>query len=354
MTPDLPQLLDRAGHQLRLAQIFEPLADSTLSSSLAAAAAFVCMYVGAIGTARKLRPSTVLWMCDTAATWRFATDRDQWYHASLRNRKHVYDLLANRGVVHRAWYADNSRETLRDEIFRSWAAYGALLRDESLATTSSRPQWSLAPAFAALFEPGLDGKDLTRAIEGWQKQRLGPVALARTQIARDRARRNDAVSMTLPNGDQRNLAAGDSSLILRGVVEQWAPRYLREPAVLFVSESREHLHLLDVTSLRAFGIAVRADRLLPDALILDAGDPPAFWFVEVVASDGPITESRKGELLGWARDQGIDTASCRFLTAFLSRAHAAFRKRVATLAWGSSVWFLDEPAQMMELVSDGR
>jgi hypothetical protein len=36
-----------------------------------------------------------------------------------------------------------------------------------------------------------------------------------------------------------------------------------------------------------------------------------------VASDGPINEKRKRELIEWAASRGIPEHHCRFLTAFI-------------------------------------
>jgi hypothetical protein len=75
----------------------------------------------------------------------------------------------------------------------------------------------------------------------------------------------------------------------------------------------------------------------------------AFWFVEAVATGGEITEQRRTDLLRWATERDIPAHACRFLNAFLSRMEPIFRSRVANLAWGSLVWFLDEPDHIARL-----
>lgn len=112
--------------------------------------------------------------------------------------------------------------------------------------------------------------------------------------------------------------------------------------MLFISESREHVHVLDSDLLRRLEIELDAARLLPDALLFDSG-PGLFWFVEAVFTDGAIDENRKSALTDWAQDQGIPVESCRFLTAFASRTAAPFRRLAPILARSISVWFLDEP-----------
>lgn len=126
----------------RLGLIFpEELAQrGRMTGQLPAAAVFVFLYVRALEGERKLRPSMVVWMCDEAAKRKTEAERDAWYRAALAGKQRVETLLQEWGINHRPWYADNTREPLRDETFRSWASYGALVRDETGPTTSSAPR----------------------------------------------------------------------------------------------------------------------------------------------------------------------------------------------------------------------
>ncbi len=74
--------------------------------------------------------------------------------------------------------------------------------------------------------------------------------------------------------------------------------------------------------------------------------PPLRRFVE--AADDP-DEGRKAALAEWAESQGLDPAACRYLSAFVSRTVPPFRQLVSSLAWGTHVWFLDEPDHVMRL-----
>ncbi len=165
---------------------------------------------------------------------------------------------------------------------------------------------------------------------------------------RQREQAGHAVVVQLPTGAQRSLRPGDSSLILKGIIEKLVYRIMDEPAVLAISESARKVAVVDKELLDGLGIVIKAARLLPDALLFDAS-PGRFWFVEVVATDGEINEARKADLLTWAASQGIAASACGFLTRFLSRTDAAFRRRVPTIAWGTLVWFLDEPDKLFRL-----
>lgn len=341
------RLPDRPLCQARLRLVFPP-GETRLVSPQATAAVFVSLYVATGNNLRPIRPSTVLWMSDAAAERTGPVDRDGWYAAAMRSKRAVIELHERWGVDYQPWYADNSREPLRDETFRGWLRYGAIERDDSGPTTAGGPQWRLAHAFADLFDPDLEGPALATAVMEWQGEHLGTTGRTRIAMARRLAQTTGQVPVRLPDGSVRLLAAGPSSLILQGVVEELAPRLLGQPALLVLSESRKHVAVVDAELLAELGITLDAQRLLPDAMMFDLATQEV-WFVEAVATDGPVNEARKTQLTEWAEGQGIAATSCRFVTAFTSRTSAPFRRVVAELAWGTEVWFLDEPAQLVRL-----
>ena len=136
-----------------------------------------------------------------------------------------------------------------------------------------------------------------QAVQTWQDANLQPSAQLRASTLRDRSRAQHEVTVTLPGGGgQRSLAPGVASLILKGVIEQWATARLRDPVVLTISEPGDKVYIADAAKLRALGITLDAGALLPDAVIVDLGDGTQdvlFWIVEAVATDGPVTDQRR-------------------------------------------------------------
>lgn len=346
-------LLARAEIHARLRLVFPPNAfDTVTSNPLAAAAAAAMLYVDAVvaddvssaAGARWARPSTVLWMSDAAYRHDAAGDRAAWHAAALKNQSRVVALLAAWGETFEPWYRDNSRETLRDETFPRWLGFGALRYREGVRVNSSEPRWALAASFADLFDPDLTGDDLREAIEAWRENHLTPGDMLKVRTARARDRHQYAITVDLPGGETRALEPGQASVILKGVVEQWAPARLGEPVVLTISEPGRKLRVADHETLVAVGLSIDVSLLLCDALIVDlATRPVTFWMVEAVASDGPIDDDRKRDFLRWAEDHRIPASACRFLTAFTSRHSAAARRRLKDLAVDTYAWYADEP-----------
>lgn len=314
---------------------------------LAASTVFAAFYIGAVeGSGRYFGPVHVYRMTEEQSASADDAARER-YVATLRQRKGV--------VAGTRWYADNTREPIRDETLRDGLVeVGAVLRRDDLPTTSGEPRYALKPAFAALFDPALQGEALEEAIAGFQQAHLSPGALARVAIMRAGAAANaSGIRVTFPNGDTRLLAPGPSSVIAQAVVEDFAKRFLMVPAVLWLSESGNTVVMRDDRLASKIGLKIEADKNLPDLILADlAKSEPLILFVEVVATDGAMTERRRNALLALTAAAGFDPRNVLFVTAYQDRQSAGFKKTVAQLAWESLVWFVSEPSQLLALHDD--
>ncbi|MCO7219521.1 BsuBI/PstI family type II restriction endonuclease [Klenkia sp. PcliD-1-E] len=342
--------------EARLKQIFPPGAfDTVLSNRLAASAVAAMVYVGAVVDEQSeemtpegflARPATVVGMSTEALAYDTPSEREAWARAEARSTAAVVALLTTWEEPYLRWYAANTRETLRDETWPKWAEYGAARRRRDIPTTSSLARWALNSEFADLFDPALDNEDLAAAVQAWRSSHMEAGDRLRIAHQDDLAGATSRVPVTIPGHGVRYLEPGDASAILKGVVEEWAPRRLGSPMVVAISEPGAKVWVVDAARMAAVGISINVSEVLPDAILLDtATKPPTFWLVEAVASDGEVSEARRSALLGWAEQQYIDPASCRFLSAFTSRNSPPARRRLKDLAVGTFAWFLNEPSR---------
>ncbi|WP_256978609.1 BsuBI/PstI family type II restriction endonuclease [Rhodococcus sp. 14-2470-1a] len=344
-------IITASGATERLLLIFPREAfDTVMSSPLAGAAVSALIYVDSIATGNDsttfwARPSMVTWMSEEMRIRDSEDDRVQWREAAAKKNKDLVKVLDEWGVSTASGYADNSRETLRDETFRKWRENSAIREKAGVPKNSSKGRWALEPHFADLFDPGLAGDQLVSQVVQWRERHLSPAAKLKVQFAAQGRQTAHAVSVTLPNGaGVRTLESGKASLILKSVVEEWAATRLTTPYVVTISEPGDKVFTADAKLLTYLQITINTQALLPDALIADVGgDDVQFWFVEAVNTDGEINEARKQSLLTWATNQGINPAHCHFLTAFTSRTDPAARKRLKDLASGTYAYFADEP-----------
>ncbi len=337
---ELPALLPVSEIQKRLFEIFPEGTPNRgyCTREIAAKTVFVMLYAGAMEHSDIfIRPNQVTRMTD-AQTKRISVDeRFAWAKSSLAKE---------RTEIPGRWYAVDSREPIRDETLRDgFVPTGAVVVKANIPTTSSIPRYALASSFATLFHPKLAGDALAQAIAEWQGENLSASALARIQIlGRGAVATAHGVMVVFPNGETRKLVAGPSSIVTKAVVEEFSKRFLARTAVIFLSESRNKVVARDESLAKAIGLAIPADRYLPDILLVDLGPKhPLLVFVEVVATDGPISAPRKQAFLEITRTAGFSDHNVAFVTAYLDRNQSAFKKTVPELAWNSFAWFASEP-----------
>jgi hypothetical protein len=311
---------------------------------IAGSTVFTMLYIGAVeGSGIYLAPKHVYRMTKEQAALETEEARIQYRVEAAKPR---FSPSGSR------WYADNTREPIRDETLREGLVpVGAVIARTDLPTTSGKPRYALRANFAALFDPALTGGALEEAIERFRESTLSKSALARLAIVRHGAARSTLGHLvTFPNGETRQLAPGTSSTITKAVVEVFATRFLREPAVLWLSESAAKVKVRDEKLAASIGLKIQADKVLPDIILVDLGTKdPLLVFVEVVATDGPVTEGRRDAILMLTDDAGFERSSVVFLTAYEDRGSTAFRRTIGSVAWNSFAWFASEPGGLIAL-----
>ena len=206
-----------------------------LVRQMAAKTVFAMLYAGAIeGTGRWLRPDQVTKMTDAQAGKTDEKTREKWAVQSVSPG--AMKQLAGR------WYAANTREPIRDETLRAGlVAVGAVVERQGLPTTSAKPRYALARDFSDLLLKLASGTDdPLAAISAWQAAHLTAMALGRIDILRRGmavSPTSERVRVTLPNGETGLMFPGPSTVITKAVIEQFATRFLRQPGLIFLSES---------------------------------------------------------------------------------------------------------------------
>lgn len=342
----LPPLVPWTEVHRRLQVIFPDGTPHRASSvwEIAGRTVFVMLYAGAVeGTGIWLRPDQVTRMTEAQAGLFDNASRLEWQKTSVQPSK---------GELPGRWYAVNTRESIRDDTLRNGLVEnGAVLEREGLATTSPAGRYALQGAFAALFAPDLDEAAFEKAATEWQTKYLTAGARMRIAVMRKGAGvGSDRLLVTFPSGETRRMAPGPSSELSRYVIEQFATRFLKQPAVIFLSESRDKVVERDEALAKRIGLNILADKNLPDIILADLGpDDPELYFIEVVATDGPVSEARKTALLRLTTAAGFPDKQVRFVTAYMARSAPPFKKTVDALAWGSYVWFAAEPEGLVLL-----
>lgn len=342
----LAPLLDIEEIQRRLQEIFpEGIADRNfLVREMAAKSVFVMLYADAIeGSDVWISPKQITRMSDATAKKQRNLERAAYL---VDTQKRGYKAEG------KPWYQDNTREPIRDETLRQgFIEKGAVIVRQGLPTTSSLGRYALRKSFANLFV--VDSNDFPKEAKIWREYHLSAAELARTRIMNARQAHDESVEVKLPGGGARILSSGVSSILTKAVIEEFAPRHLKTPAVLWISESSNKVVLEDDKLMKSIGMTINKQTLLPDIILADLGrETILIVFVEVVATDGPITETRKKELLTLAHDAGYSGDHITFVSAFEHRNAGALKKRLSGIAVDTTIWCMAEPDLLIWLRQD--
>jgi hypothetical protein len=341
----LPAMLSVQAIQDRLSTIFpEEFPDrGILVGVMAARVIFVFLYGGFIeGEGRYLRPSNVYLFTEEQAEKLSDADRLNWL-ATVNRPGHR--------MTGRRWYADTSREPIRDDLMRNqWLRLGIMQKLPGNPTTTSLPINFLSREFADLFDPELTEDLLTEAIEKWYSQHMGQATRQRMALRAQGilAKKGDLL-VELPDGSRIRITAGPSSQIAKGLIEEFSARHLESPAVIWLSASDKKAIPQFVEMSASIGLKFDLGAELPDLILADMKHPIRLLFCEIVATDGAVTEARKDALLAIVRESEFPQEAVEFLSAFEDREATAFRKNFSRLAPDSLVWFRTEPNLLVVL-----
>ncbi|WP_132051834.1 BsuBI/PstI family type II restriction endonuclease [Pseudocnuella soli] len=310
---------------------------------IASSTVFTMLYVNAVeGSGIQLAPKHVYRMTEEQSH-KVETDERLAYHQCV--------LKNNCKVEGERWYEDTTREPIRDETLRDGLVQvGAALIDTSIPTTSGKGRYFLQKNFAELFNPDLGGEELESAVAKWQGENLSKSALARIAINATGGNTQNSIIVTFPNGETRHMNVGASSVISKHVVEVFARKYLIRPFVLWLSESGNKKPHRDDQLASRLGLTIDVKLDLPDIILVDtAPQDVLIVFVEVVATDGAITARRKQAIFNITDAAGFKRNQIAFVTAYMDRQSAGFKKTISDVDWNSFIWFASEPDNLFVL-----
>ncbi|MEM6737984.1 MAG: BsuBI/PstI family type II restriction endonuclease [Bacteroidota bacterium] len=306
---------------------------------LAARTIFVFLYTNAIeGQDIWLAPKHVIRMSDKQAHKLGALERLQYYKNC---RTPGYETVGT------PWYKENTREPIRDETINGLINLGVVIVKPNVPTTSSKGRYCLTTDFSALFEASSFSKD----IQEWQEKYFSASHLASIKVLRRMSSMDDVI-IELPDKTTRKMEPGPSSVLTKEVIEKFIPTHLRNAGVLWISSSGNKVIQEDDELMKSIGLPIDQKTLLPDIVLVDQRNTLLLIFVEVIASDGPITEQRKKAILELCTNAGFSKNQVLLINAFKERNDTSLKKRFSALATDSLVWCASEPELLIWIGKD--
>lgn len=239
-------------------------------------------------------------------------------------------------------YAENSRESFRKETLHQFVTGGlAVQNPDDPSRAPNSPKWC--------YQISPEGKKLLEnyATSKWEFALRDYLDQVETLSARyKKARDFQLVPCYLPDGALIEMSPGAHSIMIKKIIEGFAPRFAPAAIVLYVGDTgnkgvvhqREHLNQL--------GIDIHERGKIPD-VILYSEELRWLFLIESVTSVGPVDGKRHDELKMLFKNS---TVGLVFVTAFPNR--RMMSKFISTIAWETEVWVADNPDHLIHFNGD--
>lgn len=235
-------------------------------------------------------------------------------------------------------YAENTRETFRRQTMHQFIAAGLVVENpDAPQRPINSPKWcyQIEPGALLLLRDNYKAKT-------W-KSELANYMSSRTGLARQYAMEREMLMLpvALTEGTSIQLSPGKHSLLIKEIIEEFAPRFVPGSRVLYAGDTGEKWGYFDEEGLRNLGVEVDVHGKMPDVVLYY---PVKNWLllVEAVTSHGPVDGKRRNELAKLFRHC---TAGTVYVTAFPTRAEMA--RYLGDISWETEVWVAEAPTHMI-------
>ena len=151
----------------------------------------------------------------------------------------------------------------------------------------------------------------------------------------------EQVPVTLPDGQTLQLTPGGQNVLVKEIIEEFAPRFTPGGHVVYVGDAGKKHLLYDEPYLRELGVEIEPHGRMPD-VVIHYKERDWLILIEAVTSHGPVNILRHNQLKDLFAGS---TAGLVFVTTFLDR--AAMREYLPDIAWETEVWVADAPGHLI-------
>jgi BsuBI/PstI restriction endonuclease domain/BsuBI/PstI restriction endonuclease HTH domain len=259
----------------------------------------------------------------------------------LRDGARIHDIIEFARHACGKEVAENTRESYRKLSLRPLCEEGLVIRHQ-LSTNDPKTFYRLhAEMLRLLTCPA----PLERR---WLARELAARLLQGETWKQQRRRAEIPVEVGLPQ--PYFLSPGLHSRLAAEVVQVYAPMFLKAPQVIYLGDTRHKGGYQNRDLMRELNLPLQVTASLPDVILL-CEVARQLVVVEVVASSGPISEARLGQLRQLVQQSVLLGYQPRYVTAFPSR--RVFRRFVEDIAWGTRVWIANEAEHIIRFGGEG-
>ena len=234
-------------------------------------------------------------------------------------------------------YAPNTRETIRRFTLHQFIIMGlVVLNPDDPGRTVNSPNNAYQVHTSVLELVKFHGTD------GWERS-LDEfmVQLALRDRLRERDRDMAQIPVELPGGVELLLSAGGQNVLVKDIIDEFAPRFVPGGYVVYVGDAGDKYLFYDAEYMAELGVVIDEHGRMPDVVIHHV-ERDWLIVIEAVTSHGPVNPLRRAQLKELF-------ANCRsglvYVTTFLDR--DAMRRFLSEIAWETEVWVADAPTHLI-------
>jgi hypothetical protein len=241
-------------------------------------------------------------------------------------------------------YAPNTRETFRRQTMHQFVDAGiALYNPDNPGRPVNSPNavYQIEPGCLALIR-AFKANDHSRISEEYKLQLPAYLATRETLTQKNAMHRDmKMIPINLGEGLNISLSPGAHSELIKGIVEQFGPRFVPGGKLIYAGDTGDKWGYFDEALLESLGVKIDNHGKMPDVVIYY---PELGWLIlaEAVTSHGPVDAKRHREL------QTLfvkSNAGLVFVSAFPDR--RIFTKYLETISWETEVWIADNPSHLI-------
>lgn len=242
---------------------------------------------------------------------------------------------------YRKAYAPNTRETVRRQTIHQFIQAGIALYNPDQPerpVNSPHAVYQIEPACLKLLR--MYGTIFYKKNLALYKAKRGTLVAKYAKM-----RQMKMVPIIVTRGRKIMLSPGDHSDLIRGIWEEFGPRFVPGGKLVYVGDTGNKWGYFDEELLASLGVNINDHGKMPDAVVYY---PDKNWLIlaEAVTSHGPIDSKRHEELCSLFKQS---TAGLVFVSTFPDR--RTFNKYQEVVAWETEVWIADNPSHMIHFNS---
>lgn len=234
-------------------------------------------------------------------------------------------------------YKPNSRETVRRQTVHQFMDAGMIVANPD------KPERSVNSP-NAVYQIETSALKLLSTYNGkkWGKNLTAYLATVKTLQEKYKQEREMArLPVTFPDGTELMLSPGGQNVLVKEIVEQFAPRFASPGKFVYVGDADEKYVCFDKGALESLGVVLDSHGKMPD-VVIHYTDKDWLLLIEAVTSHGPINPKRQKEL---KKLFGASSAGLVYVTTFLTR--KAMINYLDEISWETEVWVADSPTHMI-------